>query len=193
MTVAEFAGKLRGVIDRRVYFPTHATLRFRQGLGGGRHGRFSDHHQVYIACRPLPAAGEGAKHECQLDLRGQRGYCCLQQVRQAHGFDDQVAQLLMYGRRRVGSVENLIADFPAFEYPDSGEQFQFPLDRTQGRAGKPGDLADMELLVRSAHEEPKHGPAGPPKEDGCQIIDGRCIHIRYDCTRFSNNCRDQER
>jgi hypothetical protein len=76
-------------------------------------------------------------------------------------FNDQTAQFLMHRRRRIGMVQKLIAHFAALQHADAGEQFQLALDGAQRRAGKSGDLADMEFLVGPAQKKPQDRSAGP--------------------------------
>jgi hypothetical protein len=172
MSIAQLGGKLGWTVERWVDLPAESSLRLRQGLGHGGHGRIADDHHIHIACRLRPPMRERTKQECDLDLRCNGLYCRSQNVCHANRFYDKGAQFLKYRRRRISAVKKLSPHFPALKHSDLGKEFKFPLNRPQGRFGQSGNLTDMKFFIGSAQKKPQDGSTSFAQEDSPDIING---------------------
>ena len=135
-------------IDRRVDQPPEPRLDGPQRRGQFGEGRVADHEQVDVAVAPVLAAREGAEHERGGQSSRQRRQRALQVVYQTRRLEDKGPELLVGGAAGVEPVKHLPPPRLADEESRAGECRHLPLDWPQRRPAEPGELAQVERLIR---------------------------------------------
>jgi hypothetical protein len=128
-------------------------LRGCQGVHGFRERELADDHDVDVAARTLVPARQGPVDERCGDPVGHGFERFAQDVGDARGLFQHVAQVLVDGRPRVRLEVHLVADRAAGEQPGIGQLVQLPQERPGYLAGNPGDLPHMERRFGMQQEQ----------------------------------------
>lgn len=182
MACGHFLAELGRWIDTRIDLAPECLFGAAQSLHHlpERHVT-NDHHVDVTACSQFVPGGRSVE-QCDPNLLSKRDQCLTQDISDADRLGQQRRELREQRRSLIRLKVDLMPFPPSRDEPCCRQLLKLSLNRTHGQPGSPGDLPQVERLVRVAVQPPQDQSPGTAEENRSRIF---CTHYSYDCTSSS--------
>lgn len=165
MPAENLRAELFGRVHRRIHLTTQDTLRVRQRAYHISQRDVADDDQVDVAVPAQLVARGGPEDECNLDSRPQGQQRVTDDVGDTTRLREKRLELAEDRGLRVSLKVHLATLHGSRDDAGSNQLIQFTLNGTYGKASLPGDLTQIEGLVRVAVQPSEHQAPGTSKQD----------------------------